>query len=152
MNKAHLLITLTFLVTLFTPDKVLACRVAKTPAWHPIEEYSEIYIAEVVGVHLTEREKQLEKYVAEGQPDVIEVSAAAADHTVYLVLLENLKGTTSSKTTVSISGCAIRVPALSDRGIFFITNTGDVFPVYKSNIEQYEYWVELAKSKLVARR
>jgi hypothetical protein len=57
------------------------------------------------------------------------------------------RGRSESALEVRLVGCTEKLPALKERGLFFVNPDGSAITVWESNQKEFNYWLEQLRVK-----
>ena len=119
---------------------VKACP-ALTRPFQDLDKYENIFIGEVVGVHLTEYQHEMIKGLREDE-NYRFWSDSTLEHTVTVLPQRLKKGRASEVETLTISGCGVPIPSLRMKGLFFVQKDGRTHVLYQTDYFGYEDYLE----------
>ena len=120
-----------------------AChRVSPDPK--SLDQYSAVFLGAVTGIHLVDYESRLI-----GKPDgvidgqAITLTDGSSPVSVTTVATQSVRGASKAVLTLRLVGCTNSLPALRERGLFFVNPDGtSAVTVWESSPQQFAYWVE----------
>jgi len=131
-------------VLLVVATPLQACIAKTLPDLNKLEQYTQIYIAQVTGVVLTDYQK-LRKESIENGKDQYWFSDITLNHQVNAILSKSIKGKTEILTVHNITGCAIGIPSTGMYGLFFVNKFGKVIPIYENEGKlYYDYLIKVS--------
>ncbi len=118
-----------------------ACKKAFVPNEKSLSSYSSIFIGEVTGIHLVDYEAYLLK-----RPGSLYVTSSTPGFETDLVIAEVLRGEVkSSSAKLTMGGCLVQVPALKQKGIFFVPKGSKTSVAILDNNPKYTHWLSLLR-------
>ncbi len=110
----------------------------------PLEHYSAIFLGVVTGIRLHGLENRLlgrGDFVLDGQP--LTITNGASPVSVTTVATLSVRGSPESPVTVRLVGCTFALPALNERGLFFVQPGGEsAVTVWESDAPQFSRWLD----------
>ena len=134
-----------FIAALLLSDLAWACSAPVKPDIASLDSYDQIFIGEVVSVHLTEFDRLRTEEIASNdgtRSAYVGWGGSTHEHEVTVLVSQVFAGEPETRTVMRISGCGVPLPeTAADEGIFFVTADGGVVPVYRSQKFYYTDWV-----------
>jgi len=131
-------------VMLLVAPPLQACIAKTLPNLNKLEQYTQIYIAQISGVVLTDYQK-LRKESIENGKDQYWFSDITLNHQVNAILSKSFKGKTEILTIHNITGCAIGIPSPGMYGLFFVNKSGRTIPIYENEGKlDYDYLIKVS--------
>jgi hypothetical protein len=134
-------------VALVAARQALACSIPHVPSESMLSSYSQIFVGDVVAVHLVEYERERLREIAEGAERQVNTHrfGVTLDHSVRVLVTHSLKGTPEPITELLIGGCGVPVPQAGEPGLFFVPSDGRVAVVYQSDHRFSEWLIKATK-------
>ena len=131
-------ITLYLMITSF--QYAYACPAKLRPSLD-FDQYQNIYLAEVVGVHLHEYQEEMITGLKQDN-DFYFWSDTTLEYTVTLLPQRLKKGNASEIEKLKISGCGVPIPRLKMKGLFFVFPNNEAHVIYQTDHYVYEDYLE----------
>ena len=137
-----ILLTLAASASLVT-SQAHGCSAPARPFESEFASYSQVYVGQVVSVHLTEYERRLRESLGSDSPGDVGLyfGSSSLEHEVKAVVTQRLKGSPPETVTVTLGGCGVFIPQVGEQGIFFVSERGLVVPVYANQKFWFTQWV-----------
>ena len=134
------------LAILVTPSAAIGCIAKETPG--ASEEYQEIFIGKVTGIHMTSHESYEIKKITKAKSILLNPYSAdiALPFNVSVVVKQSIKGDSLITRTVTLGGCGVLPPSLLEDGIFFIGHAR-VIAIFPSDGDAYQSWLRKLDKK-----
>jgi hypothetical protein len=119
-----------------------AChRVSPNPK--ALDGYSVIFLGTITGIHLDGYEAKLL-----GKPDksfagqTLTITNGSSPVSVTAVPTELFRRTAKAPAVLQLVGCTIALPALKERGLFFVKSDGvSAITVWESSPQEFAHWL-----------
>jgi hypothetical protein len=139
----RLLAFLSLLLGSLASFSAAAChRISPDPK--SLDQYSAVFLGAVTGIHLDGYESRLL-----GKPDgVIDAQAiiltdGSSPMSVTTVATQSVRGASKTALTLRLVGCTNSLPALRERGLFFVNPDGvSAVTAWESNPQEFAYWLQ----------
>ncbi|WP_223786688.1 hypothetical protein [Marinicella meishanensis] len=114
----------------------LGCLPEKKPSLN-FDRYESIYIGQVVGIHLHGYQDKTIRALRDGK-EFASFPDSTPEYKVTVIPQRLLKGEAFGVEELKLFGCDVSVPAILERGIFFIQPDQEVFVLYTTDYYDYE--------------
>jgi hypothetical protein len=139
----RLLAILSLLLGSLTSFSADAChRISPDPK--SLDQYSAVFLGAVTGIHLDGYESRLlgkPDSVTDGQ--AITLTDGSSPVSVTTVATQFVRGAPKAALTLRLVGCTNFLPALRERGLFFVNPDGtSAVTVWESSPKEFAHWLE----------
>lgn len=134
-------------MSLLAVGQARACSVPHAPFDSMLPSYTQLFVGDVVAVHLVEYERERLREIAEGSEQRINTHRAGVtlDHSVRVLVTHSLRGSPESIVELLIGGCGVPIPQVGEPGLFFVPSEGRVAVVYQSDRRFSEWLIKATK-------
>ena len=115
-----------------------------SPDSKALDRYSAVFLGVVTGIHLEGYENRLL-----GKPDVsfgdqnITLIDGSSPVSVTTVSTQSIRGAPNTALTLRLVGCTTSLPALRERGLFFVNSDGtSAVTVWQSSSQEFAHWLK----------
>jgi hypothetical protein len=114
-----------------------------SPNSDALDGYSVIFLGTITGIHLDGYEAQLLGKVGKsvvGQ--TLTLTDGSSPVSVTAVPTESVRGIAKAPAVLRLVGCTTALPALKERGLFFVNSGGEsAITVWESNPQEFAHWL-----------
>jgi hypothetical protein len=131
-----------FLFAIFSAPSIACHRI--TPDRTSLDRYTAVFLGQVTGIHLVGYENAIA-----GRPDgfiggkPFNVADGSETVEVSAVPSKVARGNPDKSVQIRLVGCTAPLPALKERGLFFVNLGGDsAVTVWESDSKAFTFWLE----------
>jgi hypothetical protein len=119
-----------------------AChRISPSPE---LDGYSAVFLGTVTGIHLHGYENRLlgkSDRSIDGQP--LTLTDGSSPVSVTAVATRSVRGASEAPLALQLVGCTTALPALKERGVFFVNPDGaSAVAVWESSPQEFAHWLK----------